>query len=121
MAFTADEEAGGAANGVSWLLATHRELIDAQTVINPDGGEAGMKQGRKLYVAVQTSEKNFLTFGVETTDKGGHSSRPTADNPIYRLAAALTRLSQYGVASFLLPKVTLETPTISREFLPRRA
>jgi acetylornithine deacetylase/succinyl-diaminopimelate desuccinylase-like protein len=95
VAFTADEEAGGDANGVSWLLATHHDLIDAQLVINPDGGEAGMKQGRKLYVAVQTSEKDFLTFGVETTDKGGHSSRPTAGNPIYRLAAALTRLSQY--------------------------
>jgi hypothetical protein len=95
VAFTADEEAGGDANGVGWLLATHHDLIDAQLVINPDGGEAGMKQGRKLYVAVQTSEKNFLTFGVETTDKGGHSSRPTNDNPIYRLAAALTRLSQY--------------------------
>jgi len=26
-----------------------------------------------------------------------------------------------GVASFLLPKVTVETPTISREFLTRRA
>ena len=51
--------------------------------------------GVKLYVAVQTSEKNFLTFGVETTDNGGHSSRPTNDNPIYRLAAALTRLSKY--------------------------
>jgi acetylornithine deacetylase/succinyl-diaminopimelate desuccinylase-like protein len=95
VAFTADEEAGGDANGVSWLLATHHDLIDAQLVINPDGGEAGMKQGRKLYVAVQTSEKDFLTFGVETTDKGGHSSRPTNDNPIYRLASALTRLSQY--------------------------
>ena len=34
------EEAGGDANGVSWLLATHRDLIDAQIVINPDGGEA---------------------------------------------------------------------------------
>jgi acetylornithine deacetylase/succinyl-diaminopimelate desuccinylase-like protein len=95
VAFTADEEAGGDANGVGWLLATHHDLIDAQLVINPDGGEAGMKRGRKLYVAVQTSEKNFLTFGVETTDKGGHSSRPTTGNPIYRLAAALTRLSQY--------------------------
>jgi acetylornithine deacetylase/succinyl-diaminopimelate desuccinylase-like protein len=95
VAFTADEEAGGDANGVSWLLSKHRNLVDAGIVINPDGGEAGMKQGRKLYVAVQTSEKNFLTFGIETTDKGGHSSRPTADNPIYRLAGALTRLSQY--------------------------
>ncbi len=95
VAFTADEEAGGDANGVGWLLATHHDLVDAQLVINPDGGEAGMKQGRKLYVAVQTSEKSFLTFGIEARDKGGHSSRPTSDNPIYRLAGALTRLSQY--------------------------
>jgi acetylornithine deacetylase/succinyl-diaminopimelate desuccinylase-like protein len=113
VAFTADEEAGGEANGVSWLLATHRDLIDAELVINPDGGEAGMKQGRKLYVAVQTSEKNFLTFGVETTDKGGHSSRPTADNPIYRLSAALARLSQYR-----FPVHLTET---TRQYFARRA
>lgn len=113
VAFTADEEAGGDANGVSWLLETHRTLVDAQVVINPDGGEAGMKQGRKLYVAVQTSEKTFLTFGVETTDKGGHSSRPTAANPIYRLAAALTRLSQYR-----FPVHLTET---TRQYFQRRA
>src|SRR5215470_52426 len=58
VAFTADGEAGGDANGVGWLLSTHRELVDAEIVINPDGGEAGVKNGRKLYVAVQTSEKN---------------------------------------------------------------
>lgn len=113
VAFTADEEAGGAANGVGWLLTTHRDLIDAQLVINPDGGEAGMKQGRKLYVAIQTSEKNFLTFGVEATDKGGHSSRPTSDNPIYRLAAALARLSQYH-----FPVHLTET---TRQYFERRA
>jgi acetylornithine deacetylase/succinyl-diaminopimelate desuccinylase-like protein len=113
VAFTADEEAGGDASGIKWLLATHRDLIDAQFVINPDGGEAGMKQGRKLYVAVQTSEKYFVTFGVEATDKGGHSSRPTADNPIYRLAAALTRLSQYR-----FPVHLTET---TRQYFERRA
>jgi acetylornithine deacetylase/succinyl-diaminopimelate desuccinylase-like protein len=113
VAFTADEEAGGDANGVSWLLETHRTLIDAQVVINPDGGEAGMKQGRKLYVAIQTSEKNFLTFGIETTDKGGHSSRPTTANPIYRLAAALARLSQYR-----FPVHLTET---TRQYFQRRA
>ncbi len=113
VAFTADEEAGGAANGVGWLLTTHRDLIDAQLVINLDGGEAGMKQGRKLYVAIQTSEKNFLTFGVEATDKGGHSSRPTSDNPIYRLAAALARLSQYH-----FPVHLTET---TRQYFERRA
>src|ERR1035438_2652931 len=85
-AFTADEETGDA-NGVAWLFKEHRKLVDAALVVNPDGGEAALKQGRKLYVAVQTSETMFLTFSLETTDKGGHSSRPTADNPIYRLAA----------------------------------
>ena len=93
-AFTADEEAGGSANGVAWLFKEHRDLVDAALVVNPDGGEAALKQGRRLYVAVQTSEKMFLTFTIETTDKGGHSSRPTDANPIYRLAAGLERVAK---------------------------
>ncbi len=96
VAFTADEEAGGAANGVKWLFHEHRDLVDAGLVVNPDGGEAAIKSARKLYVAVQTSEKVFLTFGLEVTDKGGHSSRPTASNPIYRLSKGLDRLSGYA-------------------------
>jgi acetylornithine deacetylase/succinyl-diaminopimelate desuccinylase-like protein len=92
-AFTADEETPGA-NGVEWLLKEHRGLVDAALVVNPDVGEAALQQGRRLYVSVQTSEKIFLTFSLETTDKGGHSSRPTADNPIYRLAAGLDRLAK---------------------------
>ncbi len=78
VAFTADEESGGERNGVDWLLTEHRDLVDADLVINPDGGEAGMKGGRRLYVGVQTSEKMSMAFEAEVTDKGGHSSRPTA-------------------------------------------
>jgi acetylornithine deacetylase/succinyl-diaminopimelate desuccinylase-like protein len=111
-AFTADEE-GGDANGVSWLVKEHRDLIDASLVINPDGGEAALKRDRKLYVAVQTSEKMYLTFSLEATDKGGHSSRPTAANPIYRLAAALQRL-----ASFRFPMHLTDT---TRLYFARRA
>ena len=93
-AFTPDEETRSQW-GVGWLLKEHRSLVDGTLVVNPDGGEAAMKKGRRLYVGVQTSEKIFVTFELETTDKGGHSSRPTADNPIYRLSAALARLSKY--------------------------
>jgi acetylornithine deacetylase/succinyl-diaminopimelate desuccinylase-like protein len=93
--FTPDEETRSQW-GVSWLLKEHRSLVDAPLVVNPDGGEAGMKKGRRLYVGVQTSEKIFVTFELETTDKGGHSSRPTAENPIYRLSAALARLSKHA-------------------------
>jgi len=38
VAFTADEEAGGDANGPAFLLKEHRDLIDAGLVINLDGG-----------------------------------------------------------------------------------
>ncbi len=95
VAFTADEEAGGDANGVDWLVKTHRDLIDAALVINPDGGEAGMKHGKKLYLGVQTAEKVYVTYELEVTDKGGHSSRPTPANPIFRLSRALARLGDY--------------------------
>lgn len=92
VAFTADEEAGAVANGVDFLLTEHRALVDASLAINPDAGEAALKNGRKLYLSVQTSEKIYLTFALEVTDKGGHSSRPTPANPIYRLSKGLDRL-----------------------------
>jgi acetylornithine deacetylase/succinyl-diaminopimelate desuccinylase-like protein len=101
VAFTADEESGGERNGVDWLLTEHRDLVDADLVINPDGGEAGMKGGRRLYVGVQTSEKMSMAFEAEVTDKGGHSSRPTADNPIYRLSEGLARLSKFRFPAHL--------------------
>ncbi len=103
VAFTADEEAGGDASGIDWLLKTHRPLIDAGLVINPDGGEAALKDGRQLYLAIQTSEKVFATFRLEAHDKGGHSSRPTPANPIYHMAAALDRLSHYSSPVDLTP------------------
>src|SRR6202522_4529193 len=37
LALTADEE-GGKSNGVDWLVKNHRELIDAEFVLNADAG-----------------------------------------------------------------------------------
>jgi len=95
VAFTADEEAGGDANGVDWLVKNHRDLVDAEFVINPDSGYGGQKDGKKLFMDLQTSEKEYMTFGWEAKDKGGHSSEPTPANPIYHVAAALDRLSHF--------------------------
>jgi acetylornithine deacetylase/succinyl-diaminopimelate desuccinylase-like protein len=93
-AFTADEESTGS-NGVDFLLREHRPLIDAEFAINPDGGEAGMKKGRRLYVGMQTSEKVFYTLKLTLTDKGDTARVPTVSNPIYRLAADLTKLAGF--------------------------
>ncbi len=93
--FTADEEAGGDANGPAWLLANHRDLIDAEIAYNFDGGGGALKDGKRLYYEVGTAEKSYLTFTLETIGPGGHGSLPGGDNPIYRLGDALGRLEAY--------------------------
>ena len=45
LALTADEE-GGDDNGVQWLLANRRPLIEADYVINGDGGDPVMRDGQ---------------------------------------------------------------------------
>jgi acetylornithine deacetylase/succinyl-diaminopimelate desuccinylase-like protein len=96
LALTADEELGSSSkyNGVRWLLANHRALIEAGMVIN-EGGGGELRGGRHLVNRVQTSEKVPLSYRLEVTSAGGHSSRPTRDNAIYQLAEGLVRLSKF--------------------------
>jgi acetylornithine deacetylase/succinyl-diaminopimelate desuccinylase-like protein len=93
IALTADEESGDS-NGVQWLLANHRDLIDAEFAFN-EGGESEIKDGRYLLNAIQLSEKVYQSFRLEIRTPGGHSSRPVKDNAIYHLSEALTRLAKF--------------------------
>jgi acetylornithine deacetylase/succinyl-diaminopimelate desuccinylase-like protein len=93
VALTSDEETG-ANNGVTWLLANHRELIDAAFALN-EGGSGRLENGRRLYNGVGASEKVYVSFRLETHNKGGHSSAPRKDNAIYQLANGLVRLEKY--------------------------
>jgi acetylornithine deacetylase/succinyl-diaminopimelate desuccinylase-like protein len=95
VAFTADEEAGGDANGPAYLLKEHRDLINASLVVNLDGGGGNTKNGERQFFEVGTSEKTYVTFTLETTSAGGHGSLPGPDNAIYRLAAGLGRLEAF--------------------------
>jgi acetylornithine deacetylase/succinyl-diaminopimelate desuccinylase-like protein len=94
VALTEDEE-NGDANGIKYLIDKHRDFIDAEFCINPDGGGGDIKNGKPIVMGVQTSEKIYVDFKLEVKNKGGHSSLPVKENAIYRLAAALTRLADY--------------------------
>jgi acetylornithine deacetylase/succinyl-diaminopimelate desuccinylase-like protein len=93
VALTADEE-GGDSNGVSWLLANHRDLIDAEYVLN-EGGGGDLKGGKAIANEVQAAEKMYYSVALEVRNAGGHSSLPRRDNAIYRLAGGLTRLAAF--------------------------
>jgi len=94
LALTADEEGGGS-NGVNWLIQNHRELIDAEFVLNHDGGGVTLEHGKAVTMEVDASEKLYADFRLTSTNPGGHSSLPVPDNAIYHLAEALTRIAHY--------------------------
>jgi len=93
LALTSDEE-GGQHNGVQYLLAEHRDLVDAAFALNEGGGGA-IQNGKRIANSVQAAEKVYVTYTLEVTNPGGHSSVPRKDNAIYQLAAALGRIEGY--------------------------
>ena len=106
LALTADEE-GGTANGVSWLLDKHRDLVDAEFALNPDSGGVVTERGKALTVEFEATEKLYADYQLQATNPGGHSSLPRPDNAIYHVADALTVL-QRSPFPFELNEVTRE-------------
>jgi acetylornithine deacetylase/succinyl-diaminopimelate desuccinylase-like protein len=94
LALTADEE-GGPSNGVAWLLSSHRELVDAQLVLNHDGYSVIENHGKPVFYELDASEKVYADYQLTVTNPGGHSSLPVPDNAIYELAQGLMRLQTH--------------------------
>lgn len=113
LALTAGEETGGDYNGVQWLLANRRGLIDAVYCINGDAGDPLERHRIPFARNVEASEKVYHDVQLVATSPGGHSSLPTPDNAIYRLAAALQRLGAYAFPAML--------NDITRAYLDRAA
>lgn len=103
LALTAGEEAGAEYSGVEWLLKHHGDFSKVGICLNADAGGPEKKNGKLLLYALQAAEKIYQSYRLEIKGAGGHSSKPTKDNPIYRLSAALVRLSQFDFPFRLSP------------------
>lgn len=95
MALTCGEEGGGFVDGAEHLTKNHRDLIDAGIALNEGAGGQFNAAGKRVAHTVLAAEKMPVTFTYEVTNPGGHSSRPERDNAIYRLIAAVERMSAY--------------------------
>ena len=111
LALTADEE-GGDANGVEWLLAHNRDLIDAAYALN-EGGGGSLRNGAPFLNSVQAAEKVPVNFTLSTSNRGGHSSVPRPDNAIYQLVDGLAKLSRFSFP--------VQLNEVSRTFFERTA
>lgn len=92
--YTGDEETAGL--GAELGATKWHDLLDAEYGLNADGGGGGFApDGRALGFTLQSAEKTFSDYTLTVRNRGGHSSKPRADNAIYQLANGLHRLETY--------------------------
>ena len=124
LALTCDEEHGDSKfNGVVYLLKHHRNLIDAEIVLNEGGGGSLDTAGKPLMHGIQAGEKIFQSFQLEVTSKGGHSATPVKDNAIYQLADGLSRIGKFEfpfqlsatTRTYFERRAALEPPAIAAD------
>ena len=95
LALTCGEETPDVFNSVKWLLETQPEVLSAAFALNEGAsGELDAKD-QPAALDIEAGEKVYQDFTLEAVDVGGHSARPTKNNPIVRLSAGLARLGAY--------------------------
>lgn len=100
----ADEELGS--TGAIIFANRHPDLLrDVEFLITEGADNVIDQNGRVIYFAVGVSEKR--TFWQRLTVNGvpSHGSRPTKQNPVPRLVAALYKISQYETPLHVTPGV----------------
>jgi acetylornithine deacetylase/succinyl-diaminopimelate desuccinylase-like protein len=95
LALTCGEETDSVFNGVQYLLANEPDALAAGFAVNEGGSGRLDGHGRPVSFGVQVGEKIYQDFTLAATSPGGHSARPTDDNAIGRLAAAVVRIDGY--------------------------
>ena len=110
----ADEELGS--TGAMVFADKHRDLLADVEFLVTEGGGNLVRDGKLQYYGVGVAEKR--TFWQRLTVKGtpSHGSRPTKQNPVPRLIAALDRIARYETPLHVTPGVERYFRDISRNY-----
>lgn len=106
----ADEECMGH-YGAKWMLDNHRDLIDAEYVLNEGGRGSGLDGHQVFWVS--TAEKGYGDLRLVVRGQAGHSAMPRGLNPVVELSRAVAEIADYrppvaATASALAMLATLE-------------
>jgi acetylornithine deacetylase/succinyl-diaminopimelate desuccinylase-like protein len=107
-----DEELGS--QGAIVFVKNHPDLLKDVEFLVTEGGDNLVTDGKLHYFGIGVAEKR--TFWHRLTVKGvpSHGSRPTKQNPVPRLVAALNRLANYETPLHVTPGVDKFFRDISR-------
>ena len=110
----ADEEFGG--SGATAFVKNHADLLQDVEFLMTEGGENLVVNGKLQYYGVGVSEKQTFWQKVVVTGVPSHGSRPTKQNPVPRLVAALDRIAHYETPLHVLPDVQKFLRDISPQY-----
>jgi acetylornithine deacetylase/succinyl-diaminopimelate desuccinylase-like protein len=99
----ADEESGG--TGAELFVKAHADLLKDVEFLMTEGGENLVTNGKLQYYGVGVSEKKTFWQKVYVKGVPSHGSRPTKQNPVPRLIAALDKIAKYETPLHVLPDV----------------
>jgi acetylornithine deacetylase/succinyl-diaminopimelate desuccinylase-like protein len=109
-----DEELGS--QGAIVFVKNHPDLLKDVEFLVTEGGDNLVTDGKLHYFGVGVAEKR--TFWQRLTVKGvpSHGSRPTKQNPVPKLVAALNRIANYETPLHVTPGVAKFFRDISRMY-----
>ncbi len=109
-----DEELGS--KGAIVFVKNHPDLLRDVEFLVTEGGNNDVTNGKLNYFGVGVAEKR--TFWQRLVVKGvpSHGSRPTKQNPVPKLVAALDRIARYETPLHVTPGVDKFFHDISRTY-----
>jgi acetylornithine deacetylase/succinyl-diaminopimelate desuccinylase-like protein len=114
----ADEELGS--TGALTFADKHADLLRDVEFLFTEGGTNSVRNDTVRFRGIGVAEKR--TFWQRLTVRGipSHGSRPTRNNPVPRLVAALDRLARYETPLHVTPGVERYFRDISRDYPEER-
>jgi acetylornithine deacetylase/succinyl-diaminopimelate desuccinylase-like protein len=114
----ADEEWGSA--GALTFADKHADLLRDVEYLFTEGGSNSVRNGKLRSFGVGVSEKRTFWQRITVHGTPSHGSRPTRDNPVPRLVAALDKLARYETPLHVTPGVDKYFRDISRDYSGER-
>jgi len=96
------DEEGGKYNA-TWLADSHWDKLDCEFALNEGGWIIKDDEGKVQYVSISTADKSSVSLLFTAQGTSTHSSMPLADNAIFSLAKALSKLADYQTQPKLIP------------------
>jgi acetylornithine deacetylase/succinyl-diaminopimelate desuccinylase-like protein len=109
-----DEELDG--SGAEMFVDRHRDLIKDVEFLITEGGDNKFENGRLAYYGVGVAEKRTFWQHAVVHGTPSHGSRPTKQNPVPKLVAALDRIANFETPLHVTPGVDKYFRDISRNF-----